>query len=127
MSESSRLRSLNASYKSLSPHFSDLQSYDYTSFSRCYLVRLSRYLKSRNRQFTWYNSGGGIGGLTLALVLHKYAPDILVDLYEAHSTFSEVGAGISVWRRTWHVFKQLGIDESLAKAAVTPPVDEIRE
>jgi hypothetical protein len=55
-------------------------------------------------------SGGGIGGLTLAFALSK-SPDISVDIYEAASKFTEIGAGIGVWWRTRQVLKSLGLEE----------------
>ena len=69
-------------------------------------------------------SGGGIGGVTLALVLGKYAGhDIQVDLYEAKGGFSEIGAGISIWNRTWFILKSLGLGKSIGEVAVKPPVE----
>lgn len=69
-------------------------------------------------------SGGGIGGLALALVLHKFSKqDIQVDLYEAKNGFSEIGAGITIWKRTWFILKLLGLEGSIGQIAVHPPVD----
>jgi NAD(P)-binding Rossmann-like domain len=59
-------------------------------------------------------SGGGIGGLTLAFALSK-SPDISVDVYEAASKFTEVGAGIGVWWRTRQALKSLGLEEDLIR------------
>lgn len=67
-----------------------------------------------------YISGGGIGGLALALALSKY-PDIRVDVYEAAKEFDEIGAGIMMWERTWRILQTLGLAEDLSKAANTPP------
>jgi len=68
--------------------------------------------------------GGGIGGLTLALVLDKYSNhDIEVDVYESKSAFSEIGAGLSIWKRTWQIIKNLGLETSLGEMAITPPVE----
>jgi salicylate hydroxylase len=47
-------------------------------------------------------SGGGVGGLTLAVALSKY-PDIQVELFEAAKSFTEVGAGIGLWPRAFKV------------------------
>ncbi|KAH9988557.1 salicylate hydroxylase [Russula vinacea] len=58
--------------------------------------------------------GGGIGGLTLAFALSK-SPDISVDVYEAASKFTEVGAGIGVWWRTRQALKSLGLEEDLIR------------
>ena len=57
-------------------------------------------------------SGGGVGGLTLAFALSK-SPNIRVDVYEAASKFTEIGAGISVWWRTRQVLKSLGLEEDV--------------
>ncbi|GJE92730.1 hypothetical protein PsYK624_088860 [Phanerochaete sordida] len=66
--------------------------------------------------------GGGIGGLFLALVLKKYvgSKDLHVDLYEAGPTFTEIGAGITVWGRSRSVVNTLGLGEALEKRAVVP-------
>ncbi|THH03321.1 hypothetical protein EW145_g6353 [Phellinidium pouzarii] len=68
--------------------------------------------------------GGGPGGLALAVVLNKYCNDIHIDLYESASQFTEIGAGISVWMRTWFIMQSLGLDASLGEMAVQPPVNE---
>ena len=70
------------------------------------------------------SSGGGIGGLTLALMLKKFARDkqVVVDLYEANAAFTEIGAGINVWHRPRHILRQLGLDEGLAKSSISPPM-----
>lgn len=69
-----------------------------------------------------FGSGGGIGGLLLAVALSKY-PDIQVDVYEAAKLFSEVGAGIGLWPRSWKIIEQLGLADELAKIAVVPPTN----
>ena len=53
-------------------------------------------------------SGGGPGGLSLAVVLGKYCDDVHVDLFESGPQFAEIGAGISVWKRTWFINQKLG-------------------
>ncbi|KAI9507157.1 salicylate hydroxylase [Russula earlei] len=58
--------------------------------------------------------GGGVGGLTLAFALSK-SPNIRVDVYEAASKFSEIGAGIGVWWRTRQVLKSLGLEEDVIR------------
>ncbi|KLO11287.1 FAD/NAD-binding domain-containing protein [Schizopora paradoxa] len=69
--------------------------------------------------------GGGIGGLTLALVLQKFSKkDIKVDLYEAKDKFAEIGAGLNVWKRTWCIIQVLGLEKSMGEMAVHPPVEE---
>ena len=64
--------------------------------------------------FTPLSSGGGVGGLTLAYALSK-SPDICVDVYEAASKFTEIGAGIGVWWRTRQVLKSLGLEEDVIR------------
>lgn len=65
------------------------------------------------------HSGGGVGGLTLAVALSK-APNIEVDIYEAASEFAEIGAGVGVWPRTWKILQALGLADDLAAVADIP-------
>jgi hypothetical protein len=48
------------------------------------------------------DSGGGVGGLTLAVALSKY-PDIEVEVFEAARQFTEIGAGVGIWPRAFKV------------------------
>ncbi|KAF9260331.1 salicylate hydroxylase [Marasmius fiardii PR-910] len=64
--------------------------------------------------------GGGIGGLTCAIAL-KNSKDVQLDLYEAASEISEIGAGITVWPRTWTLLRDLGLEETLIKGLKEPP------
>lgn len=73
-------------------------------------VQASTYLSLRN-------SGGGIGGLCLAVALTKY-PDIDVQVYEAAERFKEIGAGVVIWGRTWRVLSLLGLEPALREAAM---------
>ncbi|KAF5319719.1 hypothetical protein D9619_008828 [Psilocybe cf. subviscida] len=59
--------------------------------------------------------GGGIGGLTLAVALSKtIAGDhIEIDMYEAASEMTQVGAGITFWPRAWKILETLGLTEAL--------------
>ena len=52
--------------------------------------------------FMHIDSGGGVGGLTLAVALSKY-PDIEVEVFEAARHFTEIGAGVGIWRRGFRV------------------------
>lgn len=69
-------------------------------------------------------SGGRIAGLTLAIALGYFAkhsgnaapPE--VHLYESGPEVTTVGAGISVWPRTWAVMRALGLYDDLALASV---------
>jgi salicylate hydroxylase len=71
-------------------------------------------------------SGGGIGGLTLAYALSK-SPDIHVDVYEAASKFTEIGAGISIWWRTSQVLKSLGLEEDIIRLLTFRPSHDLGE
>ncbi|KAI0664557.1 FAD/NAD(P)-binding domain-containing protein [Cubamyces menziesii] len=68
-------------------------------------------------------SGGGVGGLTCAVALSRCS-DVHVDVYEAAAEFTEVGAGIGVWPRTWKILCSLGLADDLRKIAIVPPTDE---
>ncbi|KAI0290583.1 salicylate hydroxylase [Russula brevipes] len=67
--------------------------------------------------------GGGVGGLTLAFALSK-SPDIRVDVYEAASKFTEIGAGIGLWWRTRQVLKSLGLEEDVVRLLSFRPGQE---
>ncbi|OCB85076.1 FAD/NAD-binding domain-containing protein [Sanghuangporus baumii] len=71
--------------------------------------------------------GGGIGGLSLAVVLGKYCSDVEIDVYEVKPQFTEIGAGVSVWNRTWAIMQTLGLDEKLVKMAAQVPSKELSE
>ena len=58
-------------------------------------------------------SGAGLGGLLLALFLHKHAEDIEVDIYESAQALSEVGAGVTVWPRVLGLIKHLELENEL--------------
>ena len=64
------------------------------------------------------SSGGGIGGLTAALAFSRLSSarkDIHVDLYESVGAFTEIGAGVGLFRRPWAIMNALGIDGELRK------------
>lgn len=69
-------------------------------------------------------SGGGIGGLCLAVALSRY-PDIQVNLYEAAAQFKEIGAGVMIWSRTWEILTLLGLGSKFAEVAHAPPDDSV--
>ena len=58
--------------------------------------------------------------MTLAYALSK-SPDIRVDVYEAASKFTEIGAGIGVWWRTRQVLKSLGLEEDVIRLLTFRP------
>ena len=70
--------------------------------------------------FTPLLSGGGFGGLTLAYALSK-SSDIRVDVYEAASKFTEIGAGIGVYWRTRQVLKSLGLEDDVIRLLTFRP------
>ena len=73
-------------------------------------------------------SGAGIGGLTLSSALGclKVDPQVKIDIYEAASHISEVGAGIVMWKRPWEILKNIGLEDSLLKFLPRPPDDASR-
>jgi salicylate hydroxylase len=68
-------------------------------------------------------SGGGVGGLTLAFALSK-SPDIRVDVYEAASKFTEIGAGIGIWWRARQILTSLGLEEDIIRLLPSHPGDD---
>jgi salicylate hydroxylase len=75
------------------------------------------------------HSGGGIGGLSVAVALAKLVPNherhIRLDIYESTASLqAQVGAGIGVWPRSWSVLQAMGIDEELLKYTEGEVVDE---
>lgn len=64
-------------------------------------------------------SGAGMSGLTFAIALQKFAPDVTYELYESASTLSEVGAGISAQDRSWSIMQALGLEDLLLQVAGT--------
>jgi 2-polyprenyl-6-methoxyphenol hydroxylase-like FAD-dependent oxidoreductase len=61
--------------------------------------------------------GGGIGGLTLALMLHQAS--IPCRVYEAVDEFKPLGVGINLLPHATRALSQLGLQPALAKVAVT--------
>lgn len=93
------------------------------------LTRLSPLLPNLRTFTNVYSpicSGGGVGGLVLAVALSAH-PDIQVDVYEAAHQFAEIGAGIGMWPRVWKIMQALGLQDDLSRIAVIPPDDEPRE
>lgn len=46
-------------------------------------------------------------------------------MYEAATKFSEVGAGIGVWRRTWQILKTMGLEHDLLQLLDRRPSDDV--
>ena len=61
--------------------------------------------------------GGGIGGLTLALMLHRAGMPCRV--YEAALQIREVGVGVNILPHAARELAALGLEEALARVAVT--------
>jgi 2-polyprenyl-6-methoxyphenol hydroxylase-like FAD-dependent oxidoreductase len=56
-------------------------------------------------------AGGGIGGLTAALALNRAGFDVAV--YERAPTFTEIGAGMSLWPNATRVLRSMGVLEQV--------------
>lgn len=65
-------------------------------------------------------SGGGIGGLACAVALKDHT-NIEIDVYEQAAQITEIGAGVTVWPRTWEILKLLGLEEDLSVLLKEPP------
>jgi hypothetical protein len=57
-------------------------------------------------------SGGGIGGLTLAYALSR-SNAVEIDIYEATTRFTEVGAGVALTWRTRRTLAALNLQDDL--------------
>ncbi|KAF9482106.1 FAD/NAD-P-binding domain-containing protein [Pholiota conissans] len=64
--------------------------------------------------------GGGIGGLCLAVSLSRYA-HLDINVYESAGQFREIGAGVMIWARTWHILEKMGLASEFSKIAHAPP------
>jgi 2-polyprenyl-6-methoxyphenol hydroxylase-like FAD-dependent oxidoreductase len=62
--------------------------------------------------------GAGIGGLILALELHRFR--IPVRIYEQANRLQQVGVGINILPHATKILAQLGLQEELEKFAVSP-------
>lgn len=54
------------------------------------------------------------------MALSRY-PDIRVDVYEAAEQFKEIGAGVMIWSKTWHILELLGLAFDASMIAHSPP------
>jgi len=63
-------------------------------------------------------------GSTVAL--SRY-PDIDVDIYEAATQFTGIGAGIGVWPRVLRILAQLGLDDDLGRVTSLKPSYDLCE
>lgn len=69
-------------------------------------------------------AGGGIGGLTAAIVLRRGGHD--VEIVERSAAFGEVGAGINISPNAVRVLHELGLAERLDEVAIAPESLHIR-
>ncbi|KAJ7595521.1 hypothetical protein C8J56DRAFT_1115495 [Mycena floridula] len=53
--------------------------------------------------------GAGLGGLMCAIALKECAENIELDIYEAASEISEIGAGVTLWPRLWEALNEMGL------------------
>ena len=60
--------------------------------------------------------GGGIGGLTTALCLHKAGFDVVV--FESVKEVKPLGVGINTLPHSVRVLTHLGLQETMAKSAI---------
>jgi salicylate hydroxylase len=56
-------------------------------------------------------------------MISQHSDDVLIDVYEAKTEISEMGTAIAIWKRSWQVLQDLGLDEVLAKRNIPPPKD----
>ena len=56
-------------------------------------------------------AGGGVGGLTAAVALHQRGHDVL--LYEKAGSFTEVGAGVSLWPNALAALGRLDLEDQV--------------
>lgn len=99
----------------------DAEVYCGNLVSSAFIYLVLRWLCSTTR------SGGGIAGLTTAIALSRLSAekkDIQIDIYEAATKYSEIGAGVGMWRRPWKVMKLLGLDKALGKIAEIPAEED---
>lgn len=63
------------------------------------------------------NSGAGVGGLTLSAALRSmnHAKNLDINIYEASSRISPIGAGINMWARTWGIAQAIGLEGKLTR------------
>jgi 2-polyprenyl-6-methoxyphenol hydroxylase-like FAD-dependent oxidoreductase len=61
--------------------------------------------------------GAGIGGLTTAIAIKKYRPDLEVEVYESSPRLHAVGAGLGLGANAIISFEELGIKEAVLKVS----------
>ena len=69
-------------------------------------------------------AGGGIGGLTTAIILAQQG--CAVDLFEQSPAFTEVGAGLQISPNAMHVHAAIGTTTAISEAGFTPTFAALR-
>ena len=64
--------------------------------------------------------------MSSALGCLKVESKVKIDIYEASSHISEIGAGIGMWKRPWEILKSIGLEDTLLKFLLRPPDDVSR-
>ena len=98
-----------------------------SKITNCYHVRLVTSSRKPN-QNVFMNSGGGIGGLTLSAALRFLGNEhnLEIHIYEAASNIAEIGVGINVWPRSWHIMEKIGLKDKLLDLLFETPDDSMR-
>ena len=68
--------------------------------------------------------GGGIGGLTAAIALHKAG--IEAHVYERAFALREIGAGISLWANAIHALDELGLADAIRRHVLSEQYADLR-
>ncbi|THU93322.1 FAD/NAD(P)-binding domain-containing protein [Dendrothele bispora CBS 962.96] len=71
--------------------------------------------------------GCGIGGLALGAFLSKFSVDndirILIEIYESKPEVSSLGSGVAIWKHSWEILQELGVEEDVVKRGFKVPKD----
>lgn len=60
--------------------------------------------------------------MTLAAIISQHSSEIVVNIYERGDEISTGGDGISIWKRSWQVLQELGLEKALEeKGSKAPP------
>lgn len=78
--------------------------------------------KMKDKQPAALIVGGGIGGMTTALALHRIGWQVHV--FEQAPVLGEVGAGISLWPNATRVLQRLGVLDALIEAG--QPIERVQ-
>ena len=59
------------------------------------------------------------------MVLAQHCNDVEINVYEAKTSFTEIGAGVSLWNRTLAILQSLGLDDAVGRAVGKMPVKKM--